>query len=361
MSTGFSYYKWRNAVQMKKIVAALMVAALAVFVAACGGSDDSSSSESASTGSTEASTGKVGTAPNGFELSSEIEDRVAGGEPHIVVSYGYPSIPFAVPLKKGALSAGEKLGADVEFTGPASGKPEEQVSELQTLITQGNVDALAVAPLSAETLNPVIAQAIDAGIPVINFNIESPGSKSLAYIGATIEEGGEIAGEELAKLTAGEKGKSVVFTLDASSAVLGERFAGIEKGAEGSGIEFVGPIEGGTDPAEEFSAVQNGMTANGDAIAITSVDCCTATAAAKWAQQEGEEIPVSGFDASEEILDFIRSGAMAFSVGQNPRDQAEAAVTMLYDYLKNGGSIENQAIPNTLITKANVDEVESEG
>lgn len=348
----------------KQILAAALVALLALFVAACGGSDDDTGSTSAETGAETSSSepaGEVGTAPDGFELSPEIADRVADGEPHIVVSYGYPGIPFAVPLKKGAESAGETLGADVEFTGPASGKPEEQVSELQTLITQGKVDALAVAPLSAETLNPVIDQAIEAGIPVINVNIESPGSKSLAYVGSPIIEGGEVAGEQLVKVLAGEKGKVPVFTLDASSVVLGERYEGMQKAVEGSGIELTDLIEGGTEPAEEFSAVQNGMKANPDAIAIGSVDCCTATAAAKWAQQEGEDLPVYGFDASQEILDFIKTGAMAFSVGQNPRDQTETAVTMLYEYLKGGGAIEDKSIPVTLITKDNLSEIESEG
>lgn len=357
---------------VKKILAAFAVLALTGALAACGGSSGSGSSPTTASGNEGPSEeisddagggpGTVGTAPDGFELSPDIEERVKTGEPKIVLSYGYPTVPFGAELKKGMEAEGEELGADVSMIGPGGGKPEEQIAELQTLITQGEVDAIGIAPLSADTMKPVISQAVAAGIPVVSFNITNEGSEQLAFIGAELVHGGVIAGERMAEELKGTKGKIVAFSIDSSGGWSQERVEGIKQGLEGSGLEIVGgeAVNTGTDPNQAYGTIQNTMKGDPEAVGVMSMDDVTVNLAAKWSADEGGDIPVSGYDTEKETLEAIKAGTVKFTISQHPQVEAAETVKLLYDYLKKGGTIEDIETPQSVITEANMAEVEKE-
>jgi simple sugar transport system substrate-binding protein len=334
-------------------------AVLSLGVAACG--DDKESGNASEPGAASAAETKTGTAPNGFTLSPEIADRVKTGKPHIVVSTSNTSVPFAKPLREGAEKAAAEFDVDVDFIGPATGKPEDQVSELQTLIAQNKVDAIAVAPVSNDAMKPIVAQAIKAGIPIISFNTNNETSEQLAFVGQDLKESGRVEAAELLKLTGDKKGKVVVFSVDTGAGWSNDRMAGFKEGIAGSGLEAVGPVNTGFEPGQIFNAVQNAMKANSDAIAVASLDCCSITGAAKWAADVKTDIPVLGHDAVQQTLDYIKDGVIDVSLGQDPVSQTYGAVKMLDDYLRRGGTIEDIQTPIVVITKDNVDDIKPEG
>ena len=299
-----------------------------------------------------------------FQLADYIRQDVKNGEKLVIrVSYHDTSLAFADPIREGVEQAEKEFGVDAELVGPANGSAQEQVSELRTLISQQKVDGLAVSSASNDALKPVIAEAYEAGIPIISFNTNNPGSKQMAFVGQDLKESGMILAKEFhERVLSDQKGKVVVFSVDTGAGWSHDRFSGFQEGMKGaSGIQIEGPVNTGNEPNQAFNAVQNAMTANKDAIAIASLDCCSVDAAAKWAQQNNADTPIVGFDVLPQTADFIRDGLIQFTISQNPSKQGFEAVKVLNDYLKDGKPIKDVDTGAQIVDKSNIDEVPLEG
>ena len=73
---------------------------------------------------------------------------------------------------------------NVKLIGPATTDPVAQISQVQQAIAAGQVDCLAVEPVTPDAFVRVINQAIDGGIPAYTVNTDSPDSHRFAYNGA---------------------------------------------------------------------------------------------------------------------------------------------------------------------------------
>jgi simple sugar transport system substrate-binding protein len=279
----------------------------------------------------------------GFQLAGYIQERIDSGEPlRIKLSYHDPSLAFATPISAGMDRAGEELGAEVQLIGPTGGDAAKQVSELQTLIQQESVDGLAVSSASSDALKPVIAQAYDAGIPIISFNTDNPDSKQMGFVGQDLKASGQSEAEELVTLLGeGATGKVVVFSLDTGAGWSNDRFSGFEEGISGSGLEVMGPVNVGNEPNAAYNTVESTMAGAGDVVAIAGLDCCSTTAAAKWVEQSGNtgKITMVGFDLLPQTADFVKNGVVSFTISQNPEEQGYQAVKVLHDFLVDGTEI----------------------
>lgn len=300
-----------------------------------------------------------------FVLADYIQERVDSGEPlRIKLSYHDPSLAFATPIKAGMEAAGEELGAEVQLIGPTGGDAAKQVSELQTLIQQQSIDGLAVSSASSDALKPVIAQAYEAGIPIISFNTDNPGSVQMGFVGQDLAASGQSQAEELlATLGDGATGKVVVFSLDTGAGWSNDRFGGFEAGLEGSGLEIVGPVNVGNEPNAAYNTVESTMAGQSGVVAIAALDCCSTTAAAQWVQQSGNTgvITMVGFDLLPATAGFVEDGVVSFTISQNPSEQGYQAVKVLVDFITNGTPITGVDTGAQFITKDNLSEATVEG
>lgn len=82
---------------------------------------------------------------------------------------------------------------------PDEANLEQQIRIMESMIRQ-KVDGIAISPVDAEALEPVINQAIDNNIPVICFESDAPNSKRLSFIGADNYETGRQLGMATNKL-----------------------------------------------------------------------------------------------------------------------------------------------------------------
>lgn len=300
-------------------------------------------------------TGGTGTGDGEFHLAEHIQKRIDDGDSlRIKLSYHDPSLAFATPIKAGMARAGEELGVDVQLIGPTGGDAAKQVSELQTLIQQKAVDGLAVSSASSDALKPVIAQAFEAGIPIISFNTDNPDSDQMAFVGQDLTGSGRAEAEQLVSVLGEDAaGKIVVFSLDTGAGWSHDRFSGFEAGLKGSGLEVVGPVNVGNEPNAAYNTVESTMAGQSDVIAIAGLDCCSTTAAAQWVEQSGNTgtITMVGFDLLSATAGYIERGVMAFTISQNPTEQGYQAVKVLADFLLNGTPIDNVDTGAQFITK----------
>jgi ABC-type sugar transport system substrate-binding protein len=87
-----------------------------------------------------------------------------------------------------------------------------------------------VSSSSTDALAPVINKALEAGIPVVTFNTDNPASNRLTFVGQDLVYSGVVMGDTLVKAM-GEKGKILIFTVDAAAQWSKDR----EKGARCAG------------------------------------------------------------------------------------------------------------------------------
>lgn len=349
-----------------RTVATLTAAGIAAaMLAGCGSSSststDNSPAPSTSTTPSPAATGTLA----GFELADYIKEHVAQGQKlKFVYITNDLSSSYTAAQQAGVDKAKAELSVDAELQGPPTGKAEDQVALIQTLVAQKQVDGIVVAAVNVDSLKPVIQQAFDAGIPLVSAFTNQPNSKQLAFVGADNTSFGKEEGEKLAEVLTGKSGKVVAVSVDTAAGWSKERMDGLQQGlSKNSGLEFVGPINTGMEPAQMFNAIQNAMTANPDAVAIASVDCCSITGAAKWAEKEGKagKIAVVGTDALQSTLDFIKSGTVAFSLSQDPVGQVYTSINMIKEYLMNGTPPETTIMPALLVDKSNAATTTPEG
>ncbi|MEW2378062.1 substrate-binding domain-containing protein [Micromonospora sp. NPDC047812] len=300
----------------------------------------------------------------GFKLADYIEEAVEKGEPlKIKLSYHDPSLAFAVPIRQGMERGSKELGVDAQMIGPSGGNPADQVSELQTLINQKQIHGLAVSSASNDALKPIIAQAYDAGIPIISFNTNNPESKQMGFVGQDLVASGRSLAKELLGVLKGKTGKVVVVSVDSGAGWSNDRFSGFQEGLKDSGVQIVGPVNTGNEPSAAYNTIESTMAAQSDAIALVSLDCCSFTAGAKWLQQSGKagKIHAVGFDVQPQTVEYLKGGVVDLTISQGPAEQGYQAVKLLADFLKNGTEIKDVDTGALVVTRDTVATVPVEG
>ncbi|MCX6089737.1 MAG: sugar ABC transporter substrate-binding protein, partial [Candidatus Atribacteria bacterium] len=275
----------------------------------------------------------------------------------IPVIYLDVSINFAQPIKAGVEAAAKEFGVKAYLDGPVNWNIDQQISIIENYITK-KVDGLAIAPLSSEVIDPIIAKALEAGIPVVTFNTDSPSSKRVAFYGQDTVESGRVQAKFLAEYLGG-KGKVLITSCDAAAPWSQNREKGVrEKMAEYPGIEIVGIINAKGDEQVTYAAIENAIVANPDLAGIASLDAVTTPAVGRAIIRYNliGKVKQVGHDLMPETLDNIKAGATNASLSQNPYIQGYQPVKALFDYLTKDVPLESMDTGIVKVDKTNVDE-----
>lgn len=325
----------------KRLFALLMAGAMAVSMTACGGSSSSSG------------------AASGAASGSAAAEGGEGGNYAIVVKS--MADQYWVLLKAGAEAKAKELGVTVDVIGPnAESEVQQQADMIQNKIGAG-VDGLAVAPSNPDTVLTVLAQADQAGIPVIAVDTDLPNYESKkSFIGTGNEAAGEQGGQYAAELVGSGK-KAIILRGRAGDTTHDQREAGFTKGLEAGGVEILEVRACDSEAEKAMNAVMDMMNRY-DQIDII---CTTADSMAQGAQRAienaGKEIPVIGFDGTIPVAELIAAGSVIKgSVAQSPYDMGQLAVESLVA-LHNGETIEERIDSGTsMVTPDNAAQFKSD-
>ncbi|MEU3856222.1 multiple monosaccharide ABC transporter substrate-binding protein [Streptomyces sp. NPDC028722] len=132
------------------------------------------------------------------------------------------TIGIAMPTKSSErwISDGKNVVKDLEAKGYKTklvygeDDPEQQVSQIENLITQG-VKGLIVAAIDNKSLNSVLQQAADANIPVISYDRLILGTKNVDYYASfDNEKVGRLQGSYIAHRLGLDSGKKGPFNIE---------------------------------------------------------------------------------------------------------------------------------------------------
>ncbi|MDH7601771.1 MAG: substrate-binding domain-containing protein [Armatimonadota bacterium] len=241
----------------------------------------------------------------------------------------------------------------------AQNKTTVQQDQVKELVDLG-VDLIIISPKEARPLTKPVADAIDAGIPVIVLDRKVEGDKYTCFIGGDNFKIGEEAGKFMVKLLGG-KGNVVELKGLMTSTPAVERHEGFLKGIKGSQIKIIFSADCHwlePDAQREMASALARFPEPDDIDAVYAHNDPSAHGAYIAAKNEGKgrekRIRFIGIDAlPHEGIRYVKEGLLTATF-QYPTGGAEAIETALK--ILHGQKVPKNIILGTRVfTRENVD------
>lgn len=282
----------------------------------------------------------------------------AAGEKIAVIPKG-TTHSFWKSVEAGARQAGDELGAEIIWKGPLKEDDRaQQIAVVQQFISN-NVNAIVLAPLDDTALRTPVRSAAEHKIPVVIIDSALKGEVGkdfISFVATNNRRGGEIGGEELARILEG-KGKVVLLRYSEGSASTAEREAGfLEAIKRHPGITLI--VENRYAGATVSSAQDAAMNLIDKVREADGIFCPNESSTQGMLlalRQTGlaSQKKFVGFDTSPFLLAALNKGEIAGLVAQNPKRMGYLGVVTAIKSLR-GEKVEAAVDTGcVLVTKAN--------
>ena len=252
--------------------------------------------------------------------------------------------PFIQQIIDGANAAADDLNVELQVTGPEGGDADAQLKAVQTLVAAG-VQGIATS-VPGESMSSGLNEIIDAGTPVVQFNLLVTSVKA-PYVGERSVESGRILGQKVLEKLGGASatGKVIIGNCFPGFPVLENRAKGVQESlAAAAGIEILGPFDVKVAANENYAAWEALLAANPDAKALVGL-CAPDIASLGKLQAANASTPFTsgGYDLTAENLAEIKAGNAYVSLGQTPFMQGYLPVKMLADTIRGNTTVDLKA------------------
>jgi simple sugar transport system substrate-binding protein len=332
---------------MKRITRAAVLAAVmgcaVVLVSACG-----SASSSAGSSSTTSASGSVSISATEAASASSCPYRFA------VITHGDNGSFWSV-VYKGAKAAASDLGCKLtevygsQQQGQAEPDDNAENAQIQDAIND-KVSGMVVSDHDPSLMNPTIASAVKAGIPVVLSNAgcdntDIAASKALTCVGQPETLAGMVSGERFKA----DGDDNVLCVIHQSGQNLLDRCNGIAQGLGlGATCKTGSPPSSGPGCTELTlstpNAASNPQQAIGQVTAylqahpqINAIMTLNNAIGAAVVAANPANVKVATFDTDSQDISEVQAGTMQFVVDQQQFQQGYLPVVMLYQYLKYHG------------------------
>ena len=252
----------------------------------------------------------------------------------------------------------ENPGYEIIWNGPASETDfEGQIQIVDAAINQ-HVDAICLAPIDKKVLVAAVERAAAQNIPVVIFDSPVDTDKFVAQVATDNYAGGALGAARVGQILAG-KGKIAEVAVQPGSASTMAREQGFEDilAAEFPNIKIVDKQYGMADFAESLRVSENMLTATPDLDAMFAANE-SSTVGAMRALKNKPSVKLVGFDASDQLIEGLKSGAIDSLVVQDPFLMGYNSFIAAMKKLKGGTPERIQNIAPTLVTHENMNSPE---
>ena len=234
--------------------------------------------------------------------------------------------PFRIAETQSIKDEASKVGVKQLLTTNANSQLSKQISDIQDMINKG-AQALVVAPLNSDGLEPALAAARAKNIPVLTIDRKvnsEPCKDYVAFLGSNFVEQGKRAAQEMAK-GLDNKGKVAILLGSSGNNVTTDRTKGFvdEMAKIAPDIEIVAQQTGefardkGQQVMEQIIQAQPdlaGVYAENDEMALGAL-----VALKSAGKTPGTDIQVVSIDGTRNAVQKIVDGEMLAVVESNPR------------------------------------------
>jgi ribose transport system substrate-binding protein len=284
-------------------------------------------------------------------------DAKSGRKTIAVIPKGV-SHSFWQSVKAGADAAAKDLDVNIIWKGPASETDiAGQINIVEDMINQ-KVDGIVLAPSHGDSLVPMVERAQKQGIPVTIFDSGISTQNYLSYVSTDNRQGGVVAAKRLAEKLGG-KGKAAILGVKKGSVSTDEREEGFREtiAKEFPGITLVPIIfYGEANAAKSLAVAEDLLTSHADLTGMFASNESSTVGAVRAIRQRNlaGKVTLVGFDATADLVNNVKEGAIDSLVLQNPRKMGYEGVKTIVDKLM-GKAVERRMDTGVkLLTKDNV-------
>lgn len=307
----------------KRLLALLLSATMVMSLAACGG--NAAGTETGSTAGTE--TNKVeGTESGEEELNFYFISLMSGGAAWSRAEAGF-------------YDACEELGINGQYLAPVERNNAVEMAELLDKAVVAKADAISGVFLSADMFGPALIKAREQGAVTSSVQLEMSEEYTDFMIGTNQKQIGVEMANAIIEY-AGDKETTVMFMCGSASEVTNLQLEAFEETLKGYdnitslGVRF---DEGSAATANQI--LTDELRRTPELNAVVCLDSSAATiGTASFIQENGleEDWITIGIDASGDILNYVKAGALDATMNQDFYAMGYESVKIAYEKLVNG-------------------------
>ena len=219
-----------------------------------------------------------------------------------------------------------KVGVKKLIVTNANAQLPKQISDIQDLLNQG-VQALIVAPVNSDGLDPALKAAKAKGVPVLTIDrkvTNTACSDYIAFLGSNFKDQGKRAADALATATGG-KAKVAVLLGSSGNNVTDDRTSGFKDQVKAKypDVSIVAEQTGNFARDEGQKVTEQLLQANPDITAVYAendemgLGAMTAIQAA--GKKPGDEVKIISIDGTRNAVQAIVDGKYNAVIESNPR------------------------------------------
>ncbi|MDE2988932.1 MAG: substrate-binding domain-containing protein [Chloroflexota bacterium] len=260
--------------------------------------------------------------PSGYLLELIDPQLPAPAAWYCVISHGPPGDLFwALSAETSAAAAG---ALDIDIRSESHGAAADQADAIRRCVADGAA-AIATTLAEPEVLQPAVAEAIAAGIPVVSYN---SGAEAAADLGAALHislddrEAGRLAGDAFNER--GVSGHLLCIVHEPDNSGLIERCDGLAE-------RFEGTVERWTPNAEAgvVGQLQARLSA-GDVDAAMALSTSMGNALSLLLQATESELPAATFGWCLCFVEQVAEGGLLFAILDHPELQSYLATVAAF-------------------------------
>jgi ribose transport system substrate-binding protein len=242
---------------------------------------------------------------------------------------------------RGMQDAAEYLGVEVVYSGTEKYDITDEVRVLDETIGQ-QPDGIVLTVIQADALQPSIDKAIEAGIPLVTFDADSPLSKRYSFLGTGNYQAGVSAARYIGAKVG--SGKAAVITVPSQNN-LAQRTQGFIDTIKAEFPNITTGDEYIVDNQNTSEAAASGLSAllqaEPDISGVFSSNAQAAIGAAQALREAGviDKVQHIGFDFDEGTLDLIDNGQLGATLAQGTWQMGFWG--LLFAYMVKNGKIES--------------------
>ena len=315
----------------KRLLATLLAGTMLLTMTACGDTTDAPAKDAADTGDTAASQHTVAVILK--TLNSEYWNAVAAG----------------------IRQAESDLGCKVLLQGPPSESAyDEQLNEIETVLSAGEAEALVLAPLQPDSAATAVE---NAEIPILAVDTTFTSDKLLSYIGISNEDAAAAGGKYVAEQLGG-KGNVIILAGVQGDTTSEDRVKGWTKGLEENGCTVLDMqyTDAVADTAvTRIEGLMQQYPDQIDAVVCHSDDVAMGASTAITSAGKQDSIKICGFGGISGAKP-VKEGALSATVDIGPYTMGYNCVARALDAIE-GKEIEAfYPSETTIVDSTNVDD-----
>jgi ribose transport system substrate-binding protein len=262
-------------------------------------------------------------------------------KPLIAFSVSGTTNPFYASMAQGVREEAAKQGLEALIL-DAQDKAEKQASDIEDARTRG-VKALLINPVN-NSVAPVVANVIKAGIPVFTVQRNLPDLKVTAHVGANNVLIGEKLIDWWAKSVGGKESKILIMTGTPGAGSSEDRIIGIKNTLpKHPNIKVLAMQTGNYDRARALPVAENMLQAHPDAEAILCLNDNMAMGV--LAATKGKPIKIVGIDANPDAVQAVAQGQLTMTIALAPARFGALGTELAAKKLK------GEAVPESILSE----------